>query len=370
MHGKSIVVAGAGGNVGSHLTSHLARMLELDRLTLIDRDAYEARNAANQDIVPRDAGRPKVLVQARRLAEIRPRLEVHAIHAPLESLPLGAWRADLIVACLDSRTARQALNERAWRLGIPWIDSGVLGSEWLARVNVYAPADGAPCLECAWSDEDYRQLERHYPCGGAAGAPAPNGASSGLGALAAAMLALECRKMLAGEFDCAAVGRQATFNARWHRFSVTSFRRNPRCRFDHATWRIEPLPCHPRQTRLADLLAVAETVRVAGQRFIRRLVCPECCGEKRMFHLDGSLGAAARRCGACRRPMAAAGFDIVESLSRDLPADVLNQTLDEAGLRIGDVIQAGGKNFEIVAKVEMENRKRSGLTTFECDRGR
>jgi len=149
MPAKSIVVAGAGGNIGSHFTPHLARMREVGRVVLIDRDAYEPRNVVNQDIVSRDVKKPKVGVQARRLKEIRPDLGVAALHAPLESVPLGTWRADLIVACLDSRAARQAVNERAWRLGVPWIDSGVLGSEWLARVNVYVPGHDAPCLECA-----------------------------------------------------------------------------------------------------------------------------------------------------------------------------------------------------------------------------
>ena len=351
MSGKSIVVAGAGGNIGSHLAPHLARMPEVERVTLIDRDVYEPRNLANQAIAPRDVGKPKALVQARRLVELRPNLEVKAVHAQLESLPLGAWRADLIVAALDSRAARQAVNERAWRLGVPWADSGVLGSEWLARVNVYVPGAGAPCLECAWSDEDYRLLEQQYPCGAAA-APAPNGASAELGALAAAMLALECRKMLAGETECAAVGLQATFNARWHRFAMTSFRRNPRCRFDHATWRIEPGAWDTRRMRLADLVETAGTVRVPGQRFVGRLVCPACCGEKRLFHLDASLDAARRRCGACRRPMVATGFDIVETLGRDLPREALEMTLAEAGLRTGDVVEAGDRYFEIGVMAE------------------
>jgi molybdopterin/thiamine biosynthesis adenylyltransferase len=352
------VVAGAGGNIGSHFTPHVARMPEVGRVTLIDRDVYEPRNVANQDIAPRDVDKPKVLVQARRLIEVRPNLEVHAIHAPLESAPLGAWRAGLIVACLDSRAARQAVNERAWRLGVPWIDSGVMGAEWLARVNVYMPADAAPCLECAWSDADYGLIEQAYPCGGGApGAPAPNQASAELGALAAAMLALECRKLLAGEFDCAAVGRQATFNARWHRFSLTAFRRNPLCRFDHAAWPIEPLLCHLRETRIADLLDLAQCVRVPGQRFLRRLVCPVCRAEKRLFHLDGSLEAAVRRCGTCRQPMTAAGFDVVECLSADLPAEVRRLTLDEAGLRHGDVLQAGDRYFEIAANAVIPEKK-------------
>jgi len=356
MSGKSVVVVGA-GNIGSHLMESLARMPEVGRVVLIDRDVYEPRNVANQDILPRDAGKPKVLVQARRMLKIRPRLEVHAIHAPLESLPLGMWRADLIVACLDSRAARQAVNERAYRMGVPWADSGVLGSEWLARVNVYAPSYAAPCLECAWSDEDYGLLDQQYPCDAEANAPAPNGATAELGALAAAMLAVECQKMLAGEFECAAIGRQVTFNARWHQFAVTSFRRNPQCRFDHATWHIEPLRCDVRAKRIADLLKMAETVRVPGQRFARRLVCPKCGGEKRLFHLEGSLGAARRRCGKCRRPMAATGFDIVESLNRDLPEEERSKPLQEAGLRYGDVVEAGDRYLEIAANDVMASEK-------------
>jgi hypothetical protein len=69
-----------------------------------------------------------------------------------------------------------------------------------------------------------------------------------------------------------------------------------------------------------------------------------------MFRLEGSIGAARRRCGACRRPMVAAGFDIVESLDHDLPEEVRNLSLDEAGLRYGDVLQAGDRYFEIAAK--------------------
>jgi molybdopterin/thiamine biosynthesis adenylyltransferase len=353
MSDKSIVVAGAGGNIGSHLTESLARMSNVGRVTLIDLDIYEARNIANQDIISRDVGKPKALVQARRLLEIRPNLEVNAIYAPLETLPLAAWRADLIVACLDSRSARQAVNQRAWRLGVPWVDSGVLGSEWLARVNAYTPAEGAACLECAWSDEDYRLLEQQYPCGGGANSSAPNGASSELGALAAAMLAIECRKILVGELECAAVGQQVTFNARWHRFAATSFRRNPQCRFDHATWAIEPLRCDTGEMRISDLLTTEGSVSVPGQRFVRRLVCSVCGKERRLFRLDGSLDPALRQCSACGMTMAVPGFDIIEGLDGGLPADVMNQTLDRTGLRYGDVLLRGARYFEITANTVM-----------------
>ena len=50
MEARSIVVAGAGGNTGSHLLPHLARMSGMGRLTLVDPEFYEAGNVAVQNI--------------------------------------------------------------------------------------------------------------------------------------------------------------------------------------------------------------------------------------------------------------------------------------------------------------------------------
>jgi molybdopterin/thiamine biosynthesis adenylyltransferase len=142
-----VVVIGAGGNIGSHLVPHLARTPEIGSLTLVDRDAYEARNLANQDMPPRAARRNKAAVQAGRARRLNPRLRVRAVAADVETLPLGALRGDLLLACVDSRRARQRVNQAAWRLGIPWVDAGVLGEGLLARVTGYVPAPDQPCLE-------------------------------------------------------------------------------------------------------------------------------------------------------------------------------------------------------------------------------
>ena len=49
-----------------------------------------------------------------------------AIQAAANDVAMGLLRGDLMVACLDSRASRQAVNEIAFRLGVPWIDLGVL----------------------------------------------------------------------------------------------------------------------------------------------------------------------------------------------------------------------------------------------------
>lgn len=351
MAGKTIVVAGAGGTIGSHFVPHLARMREVRRVVLIDRDVYESRNLENQDIHLPDVGKPKVQVQARRIEEIRSDMEVIAIRAPLETVPLGLWRSDLIVAALDSRAARQTLNERAWRLGIPWVDSGVLASECLARVNVYVPGEDAPCLECAWSAEDYKLLEQQYPCGLGGSPPPPTGAASALGALAASLAALEIKKLLEGETDCSATGRQVTWNARWHRSSVMRFRRNPSCRFDHGVWRIEPLRCRVAETQLKDLIGSGAT-SVAGHVFTRRRVCALCGRTDSGFHLDR---VASEIC--CGQTMATPGFDVLETLDGDLPPAILELPLSGVGLTYGDVVKIDRRYLELTPEIVMEQPK-------------
>jgi molybdopterin/thiamine biosynthesis adenylyltransferase len=208
-------------------------------MILVDFDLYEPKNLSCQEIASGEVGRSKVRVQARRLKRINPGLHVEPIRARVENLPLGRLRCDVIVAGLDSRAARQYVNQAAWRLGVSWIDAAVDAANLLARVNVYIRSRETPCLECAWDDTDYAALEQQYPCRPAAVGAAATNAPAGLGAVAAGLSAIECGKLLSGETQDLLAGRQVLINLRHHTHFVTSFRRNPACRFD------QPRTRHP-----------------------------------------------------------------------------------------------------------------------------
>ena len=142
---RRLTVVGAGGAVGSHVVPLLARLPGVGRITLVDPDRYEARNLAGQDITPADVGHAKVEVQAQRLRARLPGAEVIALAERVEDVAPGWLRADVMLACVDSRRARQVVNERALALGMPWIDAGLgvlPGGSLLARVAVYAPGPG------------------------------------------------------------------------------------------------------------------------------------------------------------------------------------------------------------------------------------
>ena len=370
--GKRVVVVGAGGNIGSHLASEMARIPGIGSVTLIDSGVYEAKDIWGQAITLRDVGKWKALVQARRLRAINPHVEVLAITEPLERVPLGYLDAEVILSGLDSRLDRQTLQSAAWHLNVILIDGGVDGANFLARANVYRPGADSPCLECAWSQQDYEHLEQSYPCRGNAAPPATN-APSALGALAASLEALECRKLLSGLADRALVSRQVLLDAMFHKHYVTSYTRNPYCRFDHQIWDVGILPGAAKLC-LKNALALGSaepgdapastSLRVAGGHFVQGLTCQACGRRKRLLRLEASLRTADLKCGRCGGPTVAAGFDRLERLERRaLSMRVLGRSLANLGLRDRDVISIEGPRGECHYELTMTDGDRPELTS-------
>ena len=346
---KHVVVAGAGGNTGSHLLPHLARMPGIGRLTLVDPEFYEPGNLAVQNIDRVDVGQPKVEAQAEKLRRIRPGLgesglDVVALQQRIEDVPRGLLKSDLIVSCLDSRAARQHVNEIAWRLGVPWADCGVLGSQNLVRVNAYLPGQDAPCLECSWGSDQYSALEQEYLCGAGSGAAFPTMASSALGGLAASLMAIEIAKLLHGEAVESMAGRQVILDAEHHAVQVTAGRRNPWCRFDHRTWQIETWACRPDSTTVGAALNTLGSLQVEGHRFACELTCPGCGHREESLRLNRPLV----RCPRCDRRMVTTGFGSLERLEPELVGKYSNLTLAQIGLRAGDIVSGGNWHHRVL----------------------
>ncbi len=362
--GHHVVVVGAGGNIGSHLVPHLARLPDITRLTLVDPDRYVAHNLQNQAITVAAVGRSKVHVQATLARRINPGISVRAIAERVEDTPLGRLRGDVILACLDSRRSRQHVNEIAWHLGVPWIDAGVLREGMMARIDLYVPSLATPCLECRWDAPDYDALEQQYLCGTETVAIAGD-TPSALGALAAAMQALECQQLLASTNAAGALaaGDQIVLAAAHHRHLRTAHRRNPHCRLaDHSVWNVEPIELAPGDRTLGSLVDAVESrletgttfsLAIAGKHFVRKVLCPGCGGLQRLLRLSRTTAATGAACPQCRRPMVVTGFGVTEVL----PASALGapdraRLLRAIGLRDGEIVtvltDSGRRHFELL----------------------
>jgi molybdopterin/thiamine biosynthesis adenylyltransferase len=346
-----VVIVGA-GNIGSHLIPLVARIPGVDRILVIDRDRYEEKNRSGQAIVPRDVGRAKAETQATAIRRIAPHIDAEAHVGEIESFPLGRLRVDLILACLDSLRARQCVNEAAVRLGIPWIDSGVRADGLLARIQAYLPGTDRPCLECAWGEAEYRNLEQEYPCEAdrpeRPDASRPTNAPAALGALAASLQAIEAEKLLAGS-QFVAPGRRIQIDAAHHTHFVTSFHRNPACRLgDHAAWVLAETSCPPSGSSLRELAERTPgsrgiedcTFAIEVRAFALARTC-SACGRRRpalrLAQASSRRDAACRHCGG---RMVFTGFDLRDRMgSAELTARQLDSPLDRLGIRPGDIVR-------------------------------
>ena len=351
--GRTLTVVGL-GNIGSPFVPLIPSLPGIARVVLCDKDHYADSNLATQRMSRRDVGRWKSIVQAERLRALAPELEVVPVVGDVAHVPPGRLRSDLLVACVDSVGVRIQINEIAGRLCIPWMDGAVDPQEGLVRVNGYLPGPDNPCFECTLSDEDYRNLRGHQPCLASIEEAAPTNGPASLGSLTASLLAIECEKMLAGRIESALIGRQVVIAAEHHTHLLTVFRRNSRCRFDHASWQlvsveglVERLVLSEALRRLSAMAGAQVGLAVGGKTFGRALRCPGCGKVRPGLRLLGREPSGAGRCRRCQRTMLACGADLVRVLDASLPREVLALRLSDIGLMAGDVLEVSTPTGEV-----------------------
>lgn len=340
------------GNTGSPAVANAARMPGMAALALADHDVYDESNLGGQSIDRSAIGRPKTEVQASVARLINDRLSVRCYPERIENIPIGSLRGSIVLSNVDRRSARQAINRYAFRCGSPIIDVAVDGAS-LVRVTTVVPGATAPCLECAWDDRAYAEMDQAYPCSGAEQGVAATAAPAELGALAAALQSAELRKLIVGNPDVRTLaGAQLMLDTESYAVHLHRIRRNDKCRFDHAVWHPATLPLSPARHTLADLfdalaLESDAAIRIEGQSFVCQLNCVKCGNEKKIdLALGDRLPAAVRTC-RCGGQMLSPGFFSAGSIRRsDASRENLALTLGAIGFRERDwlaVTEASGR---------------------------
>src|SRR5438270_10765245 len=157
-----VLVVGAGA-LGNEVLKNLA-LIGVGTVVVIDLDAVEPSNLSRSVLFRlQDGGRAKAEVAARRAGEINPDVAFHPIRGDvITDLGLGLFAdVDVVIGCLDNREARLWVNRQCWKVGPPWVDSGI--QEIQGAVKVFVPPDSA-CYECAMTERDYQLLNVRYSC--------------------------------------------------------------------------------------------------------------------------------------------------------------------------------------------------------------
>ena len=138
---KQAAVIGCGG-LGGHLLELLAR-IGVGHLVAVDGDVFDETNLNRQLLSEVSLlGMKKAEAARRRLAQVNPRVEVHAVPVFLteenaEELLRGC---DVVLDGQDSAGARKSLSKVCEKLKIPLIHGAVSG--WVAQAAISLPGDG------------------------------------------------------------------------------------------------------------------------------------------------------------------------------------------------------------------------------------
>jgi molybdopterin/thiamine biosynthesis adenylyltransferase len=153
-----VLVAGLGA-LGQNLVQNLA-LLGVGRLMLVDFDVFEGHNATRSPFFPTPAekerfGTGKAVIVAHRAAQVSTAAcaEVYYSDRLIQVLGDGAvsW-ADVVVAAVDSLTARAWLAERCRLLGKPMIEGGFSGPDF--NLSAFAGQPGTVCYRCGRPERD------------------------------------------------------------------------------------------------------------------------------------------------------------------------------------------------------------------------
>ncbi|MDJ0841557.1 MAG: ThiF family adenylyltransferase [Acidobacteriota bacterium] len=190
-----VIVVGIGA-----LGNEVCRLLALSgvgRLLLCDPDHVETSNLSRTALfTAADLGRNKAEVARTRLQQLAPEIQLEVRPKPLvHGIGLAELRdADLVISCLDSRSARLQLAGRCNLVRAPLLDGGT--HPWGGEVRPYLDPDG-PCYGCsltpgqrAVADDAVSCLNREVN--------RPVGASAAVSALIGARMSLIALRYLMG----------------------------------------------------------------------------------------------------------------------------------------------------------------------------
>ncbi len=342
-----VLVIGAGA-LGNEILKNLA-LLGVGNVLVADLDRVANSNLSRSVLFREsDCGRPKVEVVAERARQIYPEMRIQPWQGNVVyDLGLGVYRwADVILAGLDNREARVAINQAAAKVGKPWIDGATERLDGVARV--FSPADG-PCYECTMSDVDWRMLAARRSCALLSREAMEEGkvpTTPTTSSVVAGIQVQEAVKMLHGLETLA--GQGFVFDGLRHQSYLVTYSRLADCPTHEALPQIELLPWSVRETTAEQLLDRAHTdlgpsaVIETNHDLLAGLTCPACRRTTTKFGSLGQVTEADGRCPQCGKPCAPEMFHTIGP-----DAAMLERSLFELGIPPWDIVVGRAGEREI-----------------------
>ncbi|WP_406696561.1 ThiF family adenylyltransferase [Singulisphaera sp. Ch08] len=337
-----VLVVGAGA-LGNEVLKNLA-LLGVGTVYVIDLDDVEPSNLSRSVLFrTEDGGRGKAEVGAQRACEINPEVKIIPLKGDvITDLGLGLFAdVDVVIGCLDNREARLWVNRQCWKVGTPWVDSGI--QEIQGVVKVFVPPNSA-CYECAMTERDYQLLNLRYSCPLLRRDQIMEGKVPTAPTIASMMGALEVQEALKIIHGLpVAAGSAMVFNGVANQFYTTQLPFRADC-LSHETYP-EPVELPLKSTRpVSDLFEAARRTDLAGPLTLaleRDLVvsidCPRCGWQLEVHRPRTRVSQSESICPTCNEP---AQPEIVSALAEDSPLVALS--LARVGIPPYDIVRVDG----------------------------
>ena len=310
---------------------------------IIDLDEIERSNLSRSVLFrSSDGGRSKAIVAAERASEINPEVRFLPIHGDvITDLGLGFFAdVDVVIGCLDNREARLWVNRQCWKVGTPWVDSGI--QEIQGVVKVFVPPDSA-CYECAMTERDYQLLNLRYSCPLLRRDQILEGKVPTAPTIASMMAALEVQEALKLIHGLpVAAGSAMVFNGVTNQFYTTKLPHRDDC-LSHETYP-EPTVLPIGHDAAASVLFEHAEKSLTGpftltldRDLVVAIDCPRCGWRAEVFRPRTKVGMSDAICPNCKE---AGRPEIVSTIESESP--LAAQTLARLGIPRFDVVRVDG----------------------------
>ncbi len=346
-----VLVVGAGA-LGNEVLKNLA-LIGVGTVIVIDLDAVEPSNLSRSVLFRlEDGGRAKAEVAAQRASEINPEVTFHPIRGDvITDLGLGLFAdVDVVIGCLDNREARLWVNRQCWKVGTPWVDSGI--QEIQGVVKVFVPPDSA-CYECAMTARDYQLLNVRYSCPLLRRDQILEGKGPTAPTVASMMAALEVQEALKLIHGMAVnAGSAMVFNGVTNQFYTTKLPFREDC-LSHETFP------EPVELELGNDATVEALFELAGKSLegpltlslerdlVTAIHCPRCATSREIFRPRTKVGMSDAICPTCHEP---GRPEVVNAIEQG--TELARLTLANAGIPQYDIVRvdgAEGSEFYLLA---------------------
>ena len=214
-----VLVTGQGA-LGS-LISMLLTRAGVGFLRIVDKDYPEIHNLHRQllfDDHDVASGLPKAVVARNHLLRSAPFVEIHPIHAEIDSQNIDRLLDSIyvIIDAVDNTATRYVVNDSALSHGIPYVFGGVV--ETAGNVMTILPGK-TPCLRCLWPEPE--QVAKHQTA-------STVGVLSSVATLIASIQVTEALKIIVGDTKNVISGI-LTIDAWRNHWQVVVLNRDPEC---------------------------------------------------------------------------------------------------------------------------------------------